>query len=300
MTIYPFVLHLGPFELTGYGLMMMVAFLMAGWALQLALRGRGLDEEYAADIVIAGVIGGLLGAKLWYLFLTGNWAPVVQFVTFKWRHLNWASLRGGFVWYGGFFGATAAILLNSSRRRIPLRFTAELCAAPLALGYALGRVGCLLVGDDYGIPSSLPWALKFPEGLPHSTVAELSALGVTFPPTADPGQVVAVHPTQIYETLLMFLAFWWMWRRRAHTHATGWLFGWYLVFAGAERFLVEFLRAKDDRLLGPFTLAQAASAAMVVAGAILLKAWWEKEAVSLQPLSLGRRAATPTPGRPAP
>jgi len=155
MTVYPFVLHLGPLELTGYGLMMMVAFLMAGWAIQLDLRERTLDEDYAADIVIAGVIGGLVGAKLWYVFLTGESEALLR--------------RGGFVWYGGFLGAVAAILLNGWRRRVPARFTAEICAAPLALGYALGRVGCFLVNDDYGIPSSLPWAMKFPAGLPPTT-----------------------------------------------------------------------------------------------------------------------------------
>src|SRR2546423_5945883 len=88
MTVYPFAIHLGPLELTGYGLMMMVAFLMAGWAIQLDLRTRGLDEDYAADIIIAGVIGGLVGAKFWDVFLTGKPETLFQ--------------RGGFVWYGGF------------------------------------------------------------------------------------------------------------------------------------------------------------------------------------------------------
>ncbi|HEV8265153.1 MAG TPA: prolipoprotein diacylglyceryl transferase [Gemmatimonadales bacterium] len=282
MTIYPFVLHLGPIELTGYGLMMMVAFLMAGWAIQLELRRRGLDEEYAADIVIAGVIGGLVGAKVWYVALSGDWDALLR--------------RGGFVWYGGFLGATAAILLNGWRRGVPWRFTVELCAAPLALGYALGRVGCFLVNDDYGIPSNLPWAMKFPKGLPPTTVADLTAMHVTFPPGTDPTQVVAVHPTQIYETILMFLAFWWMWRRRDHGHATGWLFGCYLTFAGAERFLVEFVRAKDDRVLGPFTLAQAMSVLLLAAGVALLYVWREKEAVSLQPASLSRKPAPQSPG----
>jgi len=118
MTVYPFTIHLGPLELTGYGLMMMVAFLMAGWAIQLDVRDRGLDEDYAADIIIAGVVGGLVGAKLWYVFLTGEADALFR--------------RGGFVWYGGFLGATAAILLNGWRRRVPARFTAEICAAPLA------------------------------------------------------------------------------------------------------------------------------------------------------------------------
>jgi phosphatidylglycerol:prolipoprotein diacylglycerol transferase len=273
MTVYPLILRLGPLELTGYGLMMMVAFLMAGWAIQLELRRRKLDEEFAADIVIAGVVGGLLGAKIWYVLLTGEWDALLR--------------RGGFVWYGGFLGATAAILLNGWRRGVPWRFTAEICAAPLALGYALGRVGCFLVNDDYGIPSTLPWAMKFPHGLPPTTVANLSALGVRFPVATDPMQVVAVHPTQIYETVLMFLAFWWMWRRREHGHATGWMLGCYLVLGGLERFLIEFLRAKDDRLLGPFTVAQATSALLVLVGAVLLKAWWKPDAtmVSLPTLA---------------
>jgi phosphatidylglycerol:prolipoprotein diacylglycerol transferase len=277
MAVYPFVLRLGPIELTGFGLMMMVAFLMAGWAIQLDLRRRGLDEEYAADIVIAGVVGGLIGAKLWYVFLTGDWDTLLR--------------RGGFVWYGGLVGGTAGVLLNGWRKLVPARFTMDLCAAPLMLGHALGRVGCFLVQDDYGIPSTLPWAMKFPQGLPATTVANLTEMGVTFPPGTDPFQVVAVHPTQIYETLLMFLAFWWLWRRREHGHAVGWLFGCYLVFAGLERFLVEFLRAKDDRLLGAFTLAQATSVLLVVAGMILLRAWRQPSAISLQPATLSPKPA---------
>jgi phosphatidylglycerol:prolipoprotein diacylglycerol transferase len=283
MTVYPFVLHLGPLDLTGYGLMMMVAFLMAGWAIQLDLRQRGLDEDYAADIIIAGVIGGLLGAKIWYVLLTGDSAALLR--------------RGGFVWYGGFLGATAGILLNGWRRRVPARFTAELCAAPLALGYALGRVGCFLVNDDYGIPSNLPWAMKFPNGLPSTTVANLEAMHVTFPPNTNPAQLVAVHPTQIYETILMLIVFWWIWRRRDHGHAIGWLFAWYLLLGGAERFLVEFLRAKDDRLLGPLTLAQGTSVLLMVVGATLLYIWRAPAGPqplpeSLRPKQVALRGAT--------
>ena len=259
MTVYPFVLHLGPLAITGYGLMMMVAFLMGGWAIQLELRRRGLDEEYAADIVIAAVVGGLVGAKLWYVGITGQWSALLS--------------RGGLVWYGGFVGGTAAVLLNGWRKRVPLRVTLEVCAPALALGYALGRVGCFLVNDDYGVPSSLPWAMKFPQGMPPSSVSELTRAGVAFPHGTDPLQIVAVHPTQIYETVLMFLAFVWLWRHRDHRHAPGWLFGGYLIFAGAERFLIEFIRAKDDRLFGPFTLAQAMSLALVTLGVVLLNRW---------------------------
>ena len=289
MTVYPFVIHLGPLQLTGYGLMMMVAFLMAGWAIQLDLRARGLDEEYAADIVIAGVIGGLVGAKLWYVCLTRD--PEALF------------RRAGFVWYGGFLGATAAILLNGWRRRVPARFTAEICAAPLALGYALGRVGCFLVNDDYGIPTSLPWGMKFPNGLPPTTVQNLQGMGVQFPPGTNPAQVVAVHPTELYETALMLLVFWWLWRRRDHGHAIGWLLAWYLLLGGAERFLVEIVRAKDDRLLGPFTLAQATSVVLMVVGGALLYKWRQPAGPqplpeSLRPKEVGVRAGAGERNRP--
>src|SRR2546428_10480239 len=125
MTVYPFAIHLGPLELTGYGLMMMVAFLMAGWAIQLDLRARGLDEDYAADIIIAGVVGGLVGAKLWYVFLTGEADALFR--------------RGGFVWYGGLLRATACMLLNCSRRPEPACLAAACCAIPVSVGYRLGR-----------------------------------------------------------------------------------------------------------------------------------------------------------------
>ncbi len=245
-------IHLGPLEVTGYGLMMMVAFLMAGWAIQADLRSRRASEDYAADIVFAAVIGGIVGAKIWYVLLTGEWDTLFR--------------RGGFVWYGGFLGGVIGVLLNGWRKRVPTRWTMELTAAPLALGYALGRVGCFVVNDDYGIPSSLPWAMKFPEGLPPTTVENLQRLHVTFPANVNPADVVAVHPTQIYETGLMMLAFWWLWRLRDHHHGMGWRLGVYLVLAGSERLLVEFVRAKDDRLLGPFTVAQAASVLLVLAG----------------------------------
>jgi phosphatidylglycerol:prolipoprotein diacylglycerol transferase len=280
MTVYPLVIHLGPVSLTGYGLMMMAGFLMAGWAMQLDLRQRGFDEEYAADIVVAAVVGGLVGAKLWYVIVAGD--------------LDTLFRRGGFVWYGGLIGGIVAVLLNGWRLRVPARYTMEITPAALALGYAIGRVGCFLVNDDYGIPTSLPWGLKFPHGMPPTTVAELQHLNVTFPPGTDPNTVVAVHPTQIYETVLMFLVFMWLWRLRDHRHAIGWRFGVYLLLAAVERFLVEFVRAKDDRWLGPLSLAQLTSIGMLVAAVIILVVLRAPDAT---PLPVPSRF---TPKKPAP
>jgi phosphatidylglycerol---prolipoprotein diacylglyceryl transferase len=292
MTVYPLEFRFGPLNLTGYGLMMMVGFLVAGWVIQRDLRQRRMNEDYAADIVFAAVVGGIVGAKLWYLFLAGEWGPVLRFVTLDWGNVNWGSLRGGFVWYGGFLGGVVAVLLMGWRRGVPARWTMELTAAPLAVGYALGRVGCFLVNDDYGIPSSLPWAMTFPNGLPPTTVANLERMHVTFPPGTNPADLVAVHPTQIYETALMLAAFWWLWRLRDHRHGTGWRFGVYLVLAGVERFAVEFLRAKDDHLLGPVTLAQVTSLALILVGLYLMQRLRQPEAATaVVPQSLSRQPA---------
>ena len=263
MTVYPLILKLGTFTITGYGLMMMVGFLMAGWVIRRELRRRHLNEEYAADVVVAAVIGGILGAKLWYVGLTGELGALIS--------------RGGLVWYGGFIGGTVAVLGNGWRKHVPARLTLELSAPALAVGYALGRVGCFLVQDDYGIPTSLPWGMRFPEGLPPTTAQNMGALfGTDLPAGAQPLDVLAVHPTQLYEVAAMMVAFWLLWRWRAHRHAVGWLFGIYLMLAGLERFLVEFVRAKDDRVFGPFTVAQLASVAILGIG-IWLAARWHRQ-----------------------
>jgi phosphatidylglycerol:prolipoprotein diacylglycerol transferase len=260
MNIYPFIIHLGPLEVTGYGLMLMVAFLMGGWLIARQLRENGLREDYAADIVAAAVIGGIIGAKLWYVALTRD--PGALFS------------RGGLVWYGGFIGGAVAVILNGWRLKVPLRWTMQVTAPALAAAYALGRVGCFLVNDDYGRPTNLPWGVKFPQGLPPSTAGNLHHLfGVPVPPGIDPSSVLAVHPTQLYEVAAMLIAFAVLWRLRRNGRPVGWLFGVYLVFAGVERFLVEIVRAKDDRFLGPFTLAQLTSVIIVVLGALLMSRW---------------------------
>jgi len=253
MTVYPFILHLGRFEITGYGLMMMVGFLVASWLVQLELRRRGLREEYASDATLAAVIGGIIGAKLWYVVLTADPAALLS--------------RGGLVWYGGFLGGALAVWLNGLRLKVPTAWTAQLVAPALAAAYALGRIGCFLVNDDYGRPTTLPWGMKFPQGMPPSTVANLrDQFGVALPADLDPSTVLAVHPTQIYEAILMLAAFGVLWAWRGRAKGTGWLFGLYLVFAGAERFVIEVLRAKDDRFLGPFTIAQLVSVILIGIG----------------------------------
>jgi phosphatidylglycerol:prolipoprotein diacylglycerol transferase len=279
MTIYPFIVHLGPLEITGYGLMLMVAFLMGGWLIARQLRESQLREDYAADIVAAAVIGGIIGAKLWYVALTRN--PGALFS------------RGGLVWYGGFIGGALAVILNGWRLGVPLRWTMQLAAPALAAAYALGRVGCFLVNDDYGRPTALPWGVKFPQGLPPSTAGNLHQLfGVPIPQGIDPSTVMTVHPTQLYEVAAMLIAFAILWSLRKRGLPVGWLFGLYLIFAGIERFLVEIVRAKDDRFLGPFTLAQLTSVILVMIGLLLVVIWRKGSSPSPRTyLETGRKPA---------
>lgn len=258
MTIYPFILKLGPLEITGYGIMMMVGFLMGGWLITLELKRRGLYEEYAADITVAAVVGGILGAKLWYVVLNGG--PLFS--------------RGGLVWYGGFIGGALAVILNGWRLKVPVRWTLHLTAPALTAAYALGRIGCFIVNDDYGHPTDLPWGVKFPQGLPPSTAQQMQeTFGIAVPAGTDPNTVLAVHPTQLYEAVLMLAAFALLWRLRKSARPIGWLFGVYLVLAGVERFLIEIVRAKDDRILGPLTIAQLTSIGLVLLGAVIVTRW---------------------------
>jgi phosphatidylglycerol:prolipoprotein diacylglycerol transferase len=254
MTVYPLTVSIFGLEVTGFGVMMMLGFLAAGWVMQRELHRRGLNPEFSADIVVAAVIGGVLGARLWYMALHGG--PLLS--------------RAGLVWYGGFVGGLVAVVGLSAWKRVPIRFTFELTAPALALGHGLGRVGCFLVQDDYGVPTTLPWGMKFPHGQPPTTAASLARWGVEVPAGTPPDGVLAVHPTQLYEVAALLFIFWLLWRLRRHERAVGWLFGAYLVAIGVERFLVEFVRAKDDRFVGPLTLAQLTSLVLLVAGVVLL------------------------------
>ena len=247
---------IAPIHITGFGIMMMLSFVVGAWLMDRESRRHGFNPEYAGDAVLGAVLGGIIGAKLWFVALHG---PRTLFD------------RGGLVWYGGFVGGAIGVALNGWRRRVPARWTAQLVAPALAAGYAIGRVGCFVVGDDYGRPTTLPWGVAFPEGMPRTTAAMLtSELHTTVPPGTPPDAVLAVHPTQLYEVTIMLVVFAILWKWRTKAVGTGWLFGAYLMFAGLERFAVEFLRAKDDRLLGAFTIAQAMSLLVATTGVVVM------------------------------
>ncbi len=245
--------HIGSFSVSPFGVMLVLAFAASYLQLSRGLKWLKIGEEDdASAIVFAGGVGGILGAKIYYAALYQDWRLLFE--------------RSGLVWYGGFLLGAAAVIWTVRRRRLPAWGVLDAAAPAMALGYAVGRVGCFLVGDDYGVPTALPWGVRFAEGLPPTTAYYLRReFGIEIPAGVPDHELLAVHPTQLYETGLA-LVIWWLgvrWlRRRSFAGAAA--LGVFALLA-LERFGIEFLRAKDDRFLGPFTLAQTISLLLLVA-----------------------------------
>jgi phosphatidylglycerol:prolipoprotein diacylglycerol transferase len=252
---------LGGQPITSFGVFMLLAFLTGGYLIRAELRRVGEDPEKAWDFVFMGVIGGIVGAKLYYVLL--NFPQLIQ------DPVGMLLSRGGLVWYGGFMGATVLVIYEVRRQKMSVPSMADVMAPGLALGYAVGRMGCFMVGDDWGLPTSSVFGVRFPRGTPATTVQNIEQMfGITVDPALieEYGQVIPVHPTQLYEVGISTLIFFGLWRIRDHGHQKGWLFMIWLVCAGLERFAVEFLRAKDDRFFGILTLAQVISLGIVGVG----------------------------------
>ena len=268
--MYPNLFHLpewfpigGGAPITTFGVMMMLSFLTAGYVLKAGLAREGHNPDIAWSLVFWAVIGGLVGARIYYALL--NYPRLLADPT------GVLFARGGAVWYGGFLLAAALVVWQIRKLELPLGKTADAAAPALALAYAVGRLGCFLVGDDYGRPTDSWVGVAFPNGPTPSTVSVISSqFGITVDPAMIEryGEVLPVHPTQLYETGISTLIFLLLWRLRGNNHSAGWLFMMWLALAGAERFFVEIFRAKDDRFFGVFTLAQMISLLLVAFGAV--------------------------------
>lgn len=239
--MYPVLFHIGGFEITSFGVMVAVGALVGLWVFKRELQKAGLPYS-ALDAAVAGVIGGMAGAKLLWALEHHGEAPVFELLL----------SRGGMSWFGGFTGGILAGLVVMRWKRLPIVAVLAAATPALAIGHAIGRVGCFLVGDDYGRPTQLPWAVAFPKGLP---------------PT-----IVPVHPTQLYEAAALLPLAWFLVRLRRRSRSDGYVLGAYLSAAGIIRFLIEFIRI-DVRVVGILSVAHLASLGAVVLGlAILLSA----------------------------
>lgn len=236
--MYPVLFDIRGFEVTSFGAMLAVAALVGIWIFRRELRRSGMPDS-AVDAALAGVFGGVVGAKLlWVVEHLGSDA--------------WTSLlfsRGGLSWFGGFAGGVLAGLFVMRRQGLPFLATIAAATPALAIGHAIGRIGCLLVGDDYGTPSDLPWAMSFPKGLP---------------PTDVP-----VHPTMVYEAIaLLPIAFVLFGMRRRQVVDRS-VVGAYLVMTALVRFLIQWLRVYEP-FAGPLGFAHTAALIVMAVGLYLL------------------------------
>lgn len=236
-------LHLWHLNIPTFGLMLWLAAVTAALVMDRAFKRAGVEGD-AVSIVTIAVVAGIVGAKLWHVLDTPD----------ELREMGWRVLydSAGFAWFGGLVFGLGALVVQGWRSGIGAVRVLDLASPAAAIGYGIGRIGCLLSGDGcYGIPTALPWGMAFPNGIEAT----------------PPG--VRVHPTPLYEFAAGLVIGGWLWWRGRKARPTGWILGEYLILSGTARFLVEFIR-RNPKVLWGLSNAQLASLGSVVAGVVFL------------------------------
>ena len=260
--MYPVILEIGPIKIYSFGLMLVTAFYTCYGLLYLEMKRLKYDTEIASDIIFWSAVGGVLGAKIYYLI--ENLDRTIQ------DPVGMIFSGSGLVFLGGLIGSIICVSVILKNRNLPWYLFADIIAPLIMIGYAIGRLGCFLVGDDYGLPSSLPWAVSFPEGLPPTTISSFAAYYPWIDTSGINSEVFKVHPTQLYESAVGILLFLFLWSRRKKNQKAGTMFFSYLLLAGIERFFIEFLRTNEKYLFDTFSGAQMISFLMIFVGSYFL------------------------------
>jgi len=260
--VYPILFQFGSFTISSFGVMMVIAFLLGNYLLRIDVVAEGYDAIIADDIIFRAAIGGILGAKIYYLIEnipTGQAADningliniIAGIFTLNGERIAFGiqNFGAGLVFLGGLVGGMAAVSWYIYRKNLNWFKIADLAAPFLVLGHGIGRIGCFLVGDDYGIPTNLPWAIAFPNGLPPTNIA--------------------VHPTQLYEMSAYFIIFFYLRYRKRNQTFSGEIIFEYLFLGGLSRFMVEFIRTNTKYIFG-LSGAQYLSILMMAIGAYQL------------------------------
>ena len=270
--MYPILFNFGPFIISSFGVMMVIAFLLGNYLLRRDVVALGYDPIIAEDITFRAAIGGILGAKVYYLIETiptgqaaDNINGLIEIIAGIFTLSGGRIASGiqnfgaGLVFLGGLIGGVAAISWYVYRKKLNWLEIADLAAPFLVLGHGIGRIGCFLVGDDYGIASNLPWAIAFPKGLPPTDIT--------------------VHPTQLYEMAAYFSIFFYLRYRKRNQQFKGEIMFEYLFLGGLARFMVEFIRTNTKYL---FDLSGAQYLSILMMGIGAYQMWKRRRMNSTQ------------------
>lgn len=257
--VRPILFKIGPLNVYSFGLMMGIGFLVANYFLIKEFTRKGLTSNFANEVTIIAVIAGIAGSKV--LFLIEDWGDFLN------DPIGLTFSPGGLTWYGGFILAALVIWWDIRRKHYKFLKTADAFAPALILGYGIARIGCHLSGDgDYGMPTNLPWGVDYSKGIVPPSIALKDFPGIT---AAFPGGIVPdnilMHPTPLYECLACVVIFLFLWKVRKAIKPAGGLFMLYLVLAGCERLVVEFIRL-NPRLLVGLSEAQLVSIPLILVG----------------------------------
>ena len=278
--MYPTIFEYNGFVISSYGFMLMTAFLVCNHLLKKHLYSINVDGKIADDIIFYAAIGGILGSKIYYIIeekqlyetyiSIGNIFKGIFTLNSEILTLGISQFGGGLVFLGGLMGGTLGVTWVIQKQNLNWLKMSDIVAPLLILGYGIGRIGCFLVGDDYGIPTHLPWGVSFVNGLPPTTYQSFQ---FNYPWISldgfEPG-LLTVYPTQLMETVLAVFIFGYLWSRREKIGFEGQLFFTYLVFAGLERFFIEFIRT-NIKYISVFTGSQIISIFMILIGVYFLR-----------------------------
>jgi phosphatidylglycerol:prolipoprotein diacylglycerol transferase len=238
--MYPFI-HIGHLQIGTFGILLWLAAVSGCWVLYKNFQRKGVQAD-AINVTALATVAGIIGAKLWHVFESPHLLMQIP--------MQLLLDRAGFAWFGGLVAAILVLMWQGRVAKVGALGMLDLAAPAAAIGYGVGRIGCLTSGDgDYGIATSLPWGVSFPHGLV---------------PT-----VQRVQPTPIYEFIAALLIAWFLWQRGKVNRPVGMITGEYLVWSGVARFLVEFVRINPKIYFG-MSNAQVASIGSMVAGVVLI------------------------------
>jgi len=246
--MYPKLFQIGSFYIPTYGVLVALGFLAGLWiTLRLAKRA-GLPGEKITNLAVYCAIAGIIGAKL-FLFLF----DLPSYVADPGQIFTLETLQAAGVWHGGFILALIVAILYMRKQHLPAFPTMDVFAPGVALGQAIGRIGCFAAGCCWGTECTLPWGVRF-----RSDFAAPVPLDKT------------LHPAQLYESAADFIIFGLLYRYFRRSHRAGNVIGLYLVLYSIARFIVEFFRYHEQGLYGPFSITQWLALGLLALGIVIL------------------------------